>query len=234
MRELCRAGSPADGRPLDLISNCELMSVHASQSVRSTGLLNPFTGPWVTSMSTDRRLYGFTVASRKCADLHHCELCPTHRRPPCNVLETMSAKRRLRIGTDGACSGNQYKRTRRSGYAFVVDSDGATVHEKSGALEQGAMATNNSAEYMAIIQALEWASTNHEPSDTIIRLVSDSELALKQVSGEYATNDTRLRQLRNQVQALVAEFGDCELTHASKGENELIDRADELAKGATD
>jgi ribonuclease HI len=82
----------------------------------------------------------------------------------------------IRIYCDGGARGNPGP----AASAFVVvDGSGKTIFRDAKFL---GIATNNVAEYTALIMALEWACENAKEDVTI---VLDSELVTKQMTGEY-------------------------------------------------
>jgi ribonuclease HI len=87
-------------------------------------------------------------------------------------------------------------------------------------------ATNNRAEYEALIRALEVAR-DHGFDRVEVR--GDSELIVKQVRGEYDTNDPDLRERRVRVRELLRDFEDWSIAHVPREANE---RADDLANEA--
>ena len=87
-------------------------------------------------------------------------------------------------------------------------------------------ATNNRAEYEALIAALEIAA-EYGFDEAEIR--GDSELIVKQVRGEYDTNDPDLRERRVRVRELLAGFEEWSISHVPR---EINERADELANEA--
>ncbi len=106
----------------------------------------------------------------------------------------------------------------------IVTSDGIVAE---GGKRIG-RATNNQAEYEALIRALEVA-TDYSFDEVDIR--GDSELIVKQVRGEYDTNNPELREYRVQVRELLTAFDDWSLSHVPR---EINERADELANEALD
>lgn len=88
--------------------------------------------------------------------------------------------------------------------------------------------TNNRAEYEALIAALEVA---RDYGFDTVELRGDSELVVKQVRGEYDTNDPDLRERRVRVHELLGEFEEWSLTHVPR---EINERADDLANDALD
>ena len=126
------------------------------------------------------------------------------------------------VHTDGAARGN-------SGPAaigvVIEDEEGRTVYETSRAL---GVRTNNEAEYLALITALEYLK-EARPKEAEFRL--DSELVVKQLSGEYKVKEPRLQALHGQVVMLLNAVPKYKIRHVRRVENA---RADELANEALD
>ena len=106
----------------------------------------------------------------------------------------------------------------------LVTSDG--IAAEGG--ETVGRATNNQAEYEALIRALEAARDYGFDS---VAVKGDSELIVKQVTGAWNTNDPELREKRVTVRELLARFDDWDLAHVPR---EINERADELANEALD
>jgi len=122
---------------------------------------------------------------------------------------------------DGASRGNPGPAS--VGYVLVDDSGIVT---EGG--ETIGTATNNQAEYKALIRAIEVAR-DYGFDDIHIR--GDSELIVKQVRGEWDTNDPELRENRVRVRELLTDFDDWQIEHVPR---EINDRADQLANDALD
>jgi len=122
---------------------------------------------------------------------------------------------------DGASRGNPGPAS--VGYVLVDDSG---IVAEGG--ETIGTATNNQAEYKALIRAVEVAR-DYGFDDAHIR--GDSELIVKQVRGEWDTNDPELRENRVRVRELLTDFDDWQIEHVPR---EINDRADELANDALD
>ena len=89
-------------------------------------------------------------------------------------------------------------------------------------------ATNNVAEYTAVLEGLRLAS-RLRASDVEVRL--DSELVARQLNGEYRIKNSNLKALFRSVISEAARFGSCRYVHIPRAENA---RADELANEALD
>ncbi|WP_267642537.1 ribonuclease HI [Haloarchaeobius amylolyticus] len=106
----------------------------------------------------------------------------------------------------------------------IVTSDGIAAEGS----ERIGNATNNQAEYDALIRVLE-AARDFGYDELEIR--GDSELIVKQVRGEYDTNNPTLREKRVTVRELLSQFDSWTLSHVPR---EINERADNLANEALD
>lgn len=90
------------------------------------------------------------------------------------------------------------------------------------------IATNNVAEYKALIAGLE-AAREFEPR--VVRVRADSELMIRQLEGRYRVKSAHLRPLYEAASALLAEFDEVDLGHIRREFN--VD-ADALVNAALD
>jgi ribonuclease HI len=128
---------------------------------------------------------------------------------------------RVHVYCDGASRGNPGP----AAVGWVLVSGDGIVAE--GGRRIGT-ATNNRAEYEALVTALERAS-EYGFDEAEVR--SDSQLVVRQVTGAWDTNDPALRECRVRVRELLDSFEEWSLTHVPREVNE---RADELANEALD
>ena len=89
-------------------------------------------------------------------------------------------------------------------------------------------ATNNVAEYRALIAGLEAASAT--PSRAV-KVRGDSKLVIEQVAGRWKVKQEHLRPLHAEVTEALRHLGSWSIRHVRRGENE---RADELLNEALD
>ena len=128
----------------------------------------------------------------------------------------------LRIHIDGASRGNPGE----AGFGVhVAGPDGDTLAELYGYLGP---ATNNVAEYQALLHALRWAIAQ---GAIRIGVFSDSELVVRQIEGRYKVKHPDLRPLYEQARILLSRFTEARLTHVPREENREADR---LANRALD
>lgn len=131
------------------------------------------------------------------------------------------------VNTDGGARGNPGP----AGIGFVITKDGETIKEGNAYLGE---TTNNQAEYQALIAALgELLNlvTPDERTNATIEVRMDSELAIKQIKGEYKVKDAGLKIQHAKVKELKAKFPHISFVHVLRADNA---RADELANEAMD
>jgi len=129
-----------------------------------------------------------------------------------------------KVYIDGASRGNPGP----SGIGVVVlDEEGRVLREHHEFL--GSSYTNNQAEYVALIRALEICSTIFPKG--VIHVFSDSELLVNQLTGRYKVRSQNLKELFKGVKQREKSFSEVYYHHVSR---ELNKRADELANKAID
>ncbi len=126
---------------------------------------------------------------------------------------------KLEIYSDGACSGNPGP----AGIGVVIKKDGEVLKEISRYIGE---ATNNIAEYMAIIYAAQEALILKADE---VALFTDSELAYNQIIGQYRVKDIKIKVLFDQVQHLASGFKNFVVTYVPREQNA---NADKLARKA--
>lgn len=122
---------------------------------------------------------------------------------------------KARLFTDGGARGNPGP----AAYGFVLESEDGTVLAAEG--EAIGTATNNVAEYSGLIAGLEKAIELHVPQ---VEVVSDSELMVKQMRGEYRVKNEALRELYDEATALARRLENVEYRHVKRAHNELADK----------
>jgi ribonuclease H / adenosylcobalamin/alpha-ribazole phosphatase len=120
-----------------------------------------------------------------------------------------------KLFTDGGARGNPGP----AAYGFVLEADDGTVLAAEG--KAIGRATNNVAEYRGLIAGLERAL---ELGLANVTVVSDSELVVKQMRGEYRVKNEALRDLRDEAERLASKLGRVQYTNVRRAENELADR----------
>jgi ribonuclease HI len=109
--------------------------------------------------------------------------------------------------------------------AIVSTPDGATIAQRA---ERIGEATNNLAEYRALLLGLELA---HELGATEVEVVGDSELVAKQVTGAYKVKHPALKPLHAAALAALGQFGSWQIRSVPRARNAA---ADALVNAALD
>ena len=122
---------------------------------------------------------------------------------------------KARLFTDGGARGNPGP----AAYGFVLEADDGTVLAAEG--HAIGSTTNNVAEYSGLIAGLRRAVDMHVTS---LEVISDSELMVKQMRGEYRVKNRDLQALFLDASRLAREVGRVTFTHVRREHNELADR----------
>jgi ribonuclease HI len=122
---------------------------------------------------------------------------------------------KAKLSTDGGSRGNPGP----AAYGFVLEAEDGTVLEARG--EAIGVATNNVAEYSALVAGLERAA---ELGVTELEVVSDSELLVKQMRGEYRVKNPALQRLVLDASRFARLIPRIEYTAVRREHNELADR----------
>jgi len=122
---------------------------------------------------------------------------------------------------DGASRGNPGP----AAYAVVLARPGLPVVEEADTIGK---ATNNVAEYTALVEGLRLAT---ELGVKKLSIFSDSELMVKQMKGEYRVKNPELLDLYNEAKRLAAGFEKIDITHVRREQNA---RADAIGNDALD
>ena len=122
---------------------------------------------------------------------------------------------KAKLSTDGGARGNPGP----AAYGYVLEAEDGMVIDAHGATI--GVATNNVAEYRALIAGLEKAL---ELGIDELEVVSDSELLVKQMQGEYRVKNETLRELNEDANALECRLGRVRYTAVRREHNELADK----------
>ena len=122
---------------------------------------------------------------------------------------------KAKLWTDGGARGNPGP----AAYGYVLEAEDGTVLAAHG--EAIGIATNNVAEYSALIAGLEKAV---EVGVNELEVVSDSELLVKQMRGEYKVKNEALQELAARASRLARQVGRVRWTAVRREHNELADR----------
>ena len=122
--------------------------------------------------------------------------------------------RALTLFVDGASKGNPG----HAGIGIRIESDGQLLKEYCEYIGQ---ATNNAAEYHALLKGLELAS---ELDATQVQVISDSELVVRQMNGQYKVKNEALLPLYQKAKLCSSKFQSFKITHVPRAQNKEADR----------
>ena len=121
---------------------------------------------------------------------------------------------KARLSTDGGARGNPGP----AAYGFVLETEDGTVLAAEGAAI--GVATNNVAEYRGVVEGLRRAV---EMGIDELELVSDSELIVHQMRGEWKIKNEALKVLWQEAQELADRIASVRYTSVRREHNELAD-----------
>jgi len=138
------------------------------------------------------------------------------------VLSTIPAESVLTMYVDGASKGNPGP----AGIGIVIyDGDDRLVGKVSAYIGKK---TNNQAEYSALLRAIQLALYFKTKT---LKIRSDSELVVRQLTGEYQVSNANIKKLYERVMELRKQIPNVKIEHVMRNFNE---KADFLAKKAAD
>jgi ribonuclease H / adenosylcobalamin/alpha-ribazole phosphatase len=122
---------------------------------------------------------------------------------------------KARLRTDGGARGNPGP----AAFAYVLEAEDGTVLAAHG--EKIGLATNNVAEYRGLLAGLEKAVELAVPE---LEVLSDSELMVKQMRGEYRVKNEALRELSLEAARHARAVGNVTYTAVRREHNKEADR----------
>ena len=122
---------------------------------------------------------------------------------------------KAKLSTDGGARGNPGP----AAFGYVLEAEDGTVLDARG--EAIGVATNNEAEYRGLVAGLEKAI---ELGVDELEVVSDSELVVRQMRGEYKVKKETLRTLNEEASDLARRLEKVSFTSVRREHNELADR----------
>jgi ribonuclease HI len=122
---------------------------------------------------------------------------------------------KARLFTDGGSRGNPGP----AAYGYVLETEDGTVLAAHG--EAIGRATNNVAEYRALVEGLRKAAALELDE---VEVISDSELLVHQMRGDYKVKNEALRELWLDANDLERKLGKVTYTAVRREHNELADR----------
>jgi ribonuclease HI len=122
---------------------------------------------------------------------------------------------RLTVNVDGGARGNPGP----AAIGVVVrDADGQVLAQLGETIGR---ATNNVAEYRALLRGLELAA-EHGAGE--VELLGDSELVVRQVEGRYKVKDATMKELHGRVKRALGSFEGWSIRHVRREQNADADR----------
>ncbi|MEK7091111.1 MAG: ribonuclease HI family protein [Patescibacteria group bacterium] len=125
----------------------------------------------------------------------------------------------MRIHTDGGARGNPGP----AACAFVATDDHRQLIHQQGFFL--GVATNNQAEYQAVIEALKWVSTLNSPLSTL-NFFLDSQLVVNQLKGIFKIKDPVLTTKKKEAEKLLDQLEQLEIrnfTYVPREQNTAAD-----------
>lgn len=122
---------------------------------------------------------------------------------------------RVTVNVDGGARGNPGP----AAIGIVVRDGAGEVVEEAG--ERIGEATNNVAEYKALLRGIELAASQ---GATEVELIGDSELVVRQVEGKYKVKNAGIKPLHEEVKRALREFDSWSIRHVPRAQNADADR----------
>ncbi len=127
------------------------------------------------------------------------------------------------INTDGAARGNPGP----ASYGFVIrNEEGKVIYEEGKAI---GVDTNNVAEYTAVLRAFEYLISLDKRDFDEVRVLADSQLIVRQLSGIYKIKNLKLKQLYEKIKILEFDLPPVSYDSIPREENSLADAMANLA-----
>jgi ribonuclease HI len=121
---------------------------------------------------------------------------------------------RFTVNVDGGARGNPGP----AAIGVVLRDGGEVVGEVGETIGE---ATNNVAEYRALLRGIELAT---EHGATELDLIGDSELVVRQVEGRYKVKNAGMKELHEEVKRALSELDSWSIRHVRRAENADADR----------
>jgi ribonuclease HI len=125
----------------------------------------------------------------------------------------------IQVYFDGLCQ--PYNPGGTAWYSFIVKKEDNTIHREYGLAARNS--TNNVAEYMAIIKALEWLHDNNYENENIV-IKGDSLLVINQVERNFKVRATNIIPLYHKVMSLISKFNHLQVEWIPREQNYEADK----------
>jgi ribonuclease HI len=130
------------------------------------------------------------------------------------LLDRLSGDSVTEVFIDGAA--DRHSRTAGIGGVFYRNGE-----ELATFSEQLPGATNNEAEYQALVHALNLACQLNIHD---LKIYSDSELIVRQINGSYKVKNERMKRYHAQVMKMLSEMNSWSIKHIPRTKNKVADR----------
>ena len=117
---------------------------------------------------------------------------------------------KLTVNVDGGARGNPGP----AAIGVVVRNDDGAVVEQVG--ETIGTATNNVAEYRALLRGIELAAAHGADE---VEMIGDSELIVRQIEGRYKVKHADMKELHAQAKKMLADFDNWSIRHVKRAQN---------------
>lgn len=144
---------------------------------------------------------------------------------PANEKNNVVSDKVIKVYCDGLCNPNP---NGIATYGWVAYESGEKINEFFSVIASGLGATNNVAEYSALIAAMGWLLAQGY-CDRKIVIHMDSQLVVKQIAGQYAVSSPKIQGLYEQAKGLARVFSNLSLKRIPREENVEADALSNLA-----
>jgi ribonuclease HI len=120
----------------------------------------------------------------------------------------------MTVNVDGGARGNPGP----AAIGVVLRADGEVLEEVGETIGE---ATNNVAEYRALLRGIELAAARGASE---LELIGDSELVVRQVEGRYKVKNAGMKELHEEVKRALREFDSWKIRHVRRAQNADADR----------
>lgn len=117
------------------------------------------------------------------------------------------------------CDGGSRNNPGHAAFGFVVKSNGEIVNSQGGYI---GIATNNVAEYTAVVEALSWLGKDFKGQD--LEFYLDSNLVVSQLNGIFKVKNAELRNYIVKIRTLMPNFKTVSFSYIPREKNKLADK----------
>lgn len=132
----------------------------------------------------------------------------------------------MNVNIDIFCDGGSRGNPGKAGIGVIIKTQSSKLKAQIIEISKYiGIATNNQAEYTAVIEALKYLDENYRNYDINVNFYLDSQLIVEQLNGNYKIKNEGLKPLYLQVQNLLKNInGEISFTHVRRDYNSEADR----------